>query len=350
MSDASITQTELTRARDLLARGDLEGALKEANSILAKNPQQKEALEIVHEAENRKARPAAASFTQTPFKQAKDHLAKGEWGPALREAKLVLARDPDCESECKEFVLALRESGLLLSTNPHQKEALEVVHEAEARKPRLDTHVPPAPAKEPPKGTPVGYMERALQAYVKGEPEKAIDILEVDLQHRKGGDSSVEAQRMLNNIRQANSYYHQAMTLQAQDRISEALTLWFAFLKTDAAISKGRKSLYFVRTSDLIAGTFFTRGKKEFDKGNLKTAYSFWTKAYKISPQNADVQRGLNRLEEIAARMYREGYTLQELNTEEAMQRWKNVLYILPATHPYYKKAQEMITRYSVNH
>ena len=45
---------------------------------------------------------------------------------------------------------------------------------------------------------------------------------------------------------------------------------------------------------------------------------------------------------------YRDGYSLQEINPEQAVEKWKVVLEIVPPTNVYHKKAREQIERFAV--
>ena len=73
----------------------------------------------------------------------------------------------------------------------------------------------------------------------------------------------------------------------------------------------------------------------------------FWKMGKKINPRDKNLKRGFNQLDEVARKIYREGYSLQEINVTEAIEKWNEVLMIVPPSHPYYRKAKKRLDRYA---
>ena len=143
------------------------------------------------------------------------------------------------------------------------------------------------------------------------------------------------------------TYFQQAKNLQQAGRYSEAVEVWQRFLERDQRIAGKRGGRYFREASVNLGKIYFDRGRKEFDRGNPIGAALFWKMGRKISPKDRDLRRGMGQLDEVARKIYREGYSLQEINIEQAIEKWKEVMMILLPNHAYYKKAKKRIDGYA---
>ena len=143
------------------------------------------------------------------------------------------------------------------------------------------------------------------------------------------------------------AYFQQAKNLQQTGRYREAVDVWERFLESDRSVAGDRGGTFFQEASALLAKIYFQRGKKEFDRGNPVGAALFWKMGKEVNPSDPDLRKGEDQLDEVARKLYREGYSLQEINISEAIEKWKEVRMILPPEHPYSKKAKNRIDRYA---
>ena len=151
----------------------------------------------------------------------------------------------------------------------------------------------------------------------------------------------------MEDLQSATTSFNQAKTLQQEGRFAEALEVWERFLEGDRNIAGHRGGTYFVQASASLSKIYYDRGRKEFDRGNPIGAALFWKMGKKINPKDKNLGRGFDQLDEVARKIYREGYSLQEINIDEAIDKWNDVMMILLPDHPYYKKAKQRIDRYA---
>jgi tetratricopeptide (TPR) repeat protein len=195
----------------------------------------------------------------------------------------------------------------------------------------------------PKKGTPDWYIQNAINQYRRGETDQSLASLE----KVSNGAEGDKARALIEDLESATTYFNQAKTLQQEGRFSEALDVWERFLEKDRNIAGRRGGAYFDRASASLAKIYYDRGRKEFDRGNPIGAALFWKMGTKINPKDKDLRRGFDQLDEVARKIYREGYSLQEINIEEAIEKWNEVIMILLPDHPYYKKAKQRMERYA---
>jgi tetratricopeptide (TPR) repeat protein len=201
----------------------------------------------------------------------------------------------------------------------------------------------------PRKGTSSWYIENAIGQYRKGEMEKALASLE-KVVNGSGSGKGVGAEKagaLAEDLQSAVTYFQQARTLQQEGRLSEAVEIWERFLESDRNIAGKRGGVYFRQASASLAKIYYNRGRREFDRGNPIGAALFWKMGRKVNAKDQDLRRGFGQLDEVARKIYREGYSLQEINLDEAIEKWNEVMMILLPSHPYYKKAKTRIDRYA---
>jgi tetratricopeptide (TPR) repeat protein len=324
--DVRINVHRLDKAREYLAQNDLMAARGEAEAILATNPDSEEATELMNEIRRALSRSRQSWYSYGG--RAEPPAEANRALPLRGEAPSATAR-------------AEREQTAVKPSPPP--------HEEPAAKPALPVAKPePRPAApEPPRGSPEWNLWMARAAYRKGETDASLKYLE-PLLARDGTDRLGRTARdMAQDLRTAVGYYHQAETLQGRRRYAEALDMWEKFLEADRKISGSPEGVFFQGASASLGRIYFQRGQKEFDAGNLVTASRFWNMAGRISPRDEDVKRGMRQLSDSAQKFYREGYSLQEINPERAVEIWKVVMQIVPPDHPYYQEAKRQISRYS---
>ena len=310
--DDSNLDIRIVGAEEAIARGDWATAKKEAESILSKYPNHKKALRILNDAKTQRK-------------------GTGEKPPEAAAPGLVPRP--------------------VLSSSSGKTERLSGTNNPTARPAVKTAGTPIAVPSVSPSGTRrEGPLQKALDAYLKGDLTGSASAL-TDRSRTPLDDEQTaparQAARMLENIRSAESTFQQARMLQDEGRVGDALSAWEKFLEKDLEITGGGQGLYFERASSSVGRIYYERGKKEFDRGDVLGAFLFWYMAGSVAPDDKEVQSGLARLDELAKKLYREGYSLQEINLAEAIRRWKEVLTIVPPEHPYYQKARKGLERFS---
>jgi len=281
-------------------------------------------------------------------------LARQDWSFAKREAEAILAKYPN-NKDARRIVLEARllqrqvsdkASGVHTAWAPRRPAApvpAPAARPSEASQPGRTPSTPPPVRSGPRKGTPSWYIQAAIAQYRQGETEKSFASLE-KVSNGSGGD---RARALIEDLQSATTYFNQARTLQHEGRFAEALEVWERFLERDRNIVGHRGCTYFLQASVSLAKIYYDRGRKEFDRGNPIGAALFWKMGKKINPKDKDLRRGFGQLDEVGRKIYREGYSLQEINIEEAIEKWNEVMMILLPDHPYYQKAKQRIDRYA---
>jgi tetratricopeptide (TPR) repeat protein len=288
------------------------------------------------------------------LREAMAALVRQDWAFAKSEAEAILAKYPN-NKDARRIVLEARllqrqvsdkKSGVHTAWSPRRNAAGPPTQGKPARQPPGS---PAEPSQETVPKPPAGPIQLAIAAYRKGETEKSIARLDKVLNGSKGkeGAKAKKAEQLREDLRSAVTYFQQAKNLQQAGRYSEAVEVWHRFLESDRRIAGNRGGSYFREASVCLGKIYFDRGRKEFDRGNPIGAALFWKMGKKVNPKDRDLRRGMDQLNEVARKTYREGYSLQEINVEEAVEKWREVLMIVSPGHTYYKKAKRRIDRYA---
>jgi len=208
---------------------------------------------------------------------------------------------------------------------------------------RVEVSKPSPP--DPPMGSPAWSLNQAVSAYRKGDVDQALRCLAPLLKGVADRRVAGQAREMADNLQGAMSCFQQAKTLQGENRVLEALEMWEEFLKRDRRISGPLDGVFSQRASASLASLYSQRGDQAFSAGDLTRAFRFWGMAGRVNPQDENARRGLSRLSKEAQRLFREGYSLQDINPTRAVEMWKLVMQIVPPDHPYYQEARRQVGR-----
>jgi tetratricopeptide (TPR) repeat protein len=341
----------LNQAKGLVLENELIDAKGQMEQVPRKSVYYREAERLAREIED--------MILEQRLQAATAALARRDWSFAKGEAEAILAKYPN-NKDARRIVLEARllqrqvsdkTSGVHTAWSPRRPAA--PVPEAAARPSepsqpgRMPSAPPVAPSKPvrsgPKKGTPSWYIQDAIAQYRQGETEKSLASLE----KVSNGSQGDRARALTEDLRSVTIYFNQAKTLQREGRSSEALEVWERFLEADRNIVGDRGGTYFSQASASLAKIYYDRGRKEYDRGNPIGAALFWKMGKKINPKDKDLRQGFGQLDEVGRKIYREGYSLQEINIEEAIDKWNEVMMILLPDHPYYKKAKQRVDRYA---
>ena len=341
----------LNQGKGLVLENELVDAQEQMEKVPKKSVYYREAERLTREIED--------MVLEQRLQAATAALAKQDWSFAKREAEAILAKYPN-NKDARRIVLEARflqrqvsdnASGVHTAWSPRRPAApvpAAPARPSEASQPgRTPSTPPPASSKPvrsgPRKGTPSWYIQNAIAQYRQGETEKSLASLET-VSNGSGGD---KARALIEDMQSATTDFNQARTLQHEGRFAEALEVWDRFLEKDRNIVGDRGGTYFLQASVSLAKIYYDRGRKEFDRGNPIGAALFWKMGKKINPKDKDLRRGFGQLDEVGRKIYLEGYSLQEINIEEAIEKWREVVMILLPDHPYYQKAKQRIDRYA---
>ncbi len=336
----------LNQGKGLVLENELVDAKDQMDLIPKKSVYYREAERLNREIED--------MVLEQRLQAATEALARQDWSFAKREAELILAKYPN-NKDARRIVLEARllqrqvadkASGVHTTWSPRRPAAPVPAPAAgplEEGQPGRTLSTPAPVPSGPRKGTPSWYIQTAIAQYREGETEKSFASLE----KVSNGSGSDKARVLMEDLQSATTDFNQARTLQHEGRFAEALEVWERFLERDRNIVGDRGGTYFLEASVSLAKIYYDRGRKEFDRGNPIGAALFWKMGKKINPKDKDLRGGFGQLDEVARKIFLEGYSLQEINIEEAIEKWNEVMMILLPDHPYYKKAKQRIDRYA---
>ena len=347
----------LNQGKGLVLENELVDAKDQMEQIPKKSVYYREAERLTREIED--------MILEQRLQAATAALTRQDWSFAKREAEAILAKYPNnkdarrivLEARLLQRQLANKASGVHTAWSRRRPAApvpAATARPSEASQPgRTPSASPPTPTKPvrsgPRKGTPNWYIQNAIAQYRQGETEKSLSSLEKVSKgsEGEGGVGVDKARTLIEDLQSAKTYFKQARTLQQEGRFSEAVEVWERFLERDRNIAGDRGGTYFLQASASLAKIYYDRGRRDFDRGNPIGAALFWKMGKKINPKDKDLRRGFDQLDEVALRTYREGYSLQEINIEEAIEKWNEVMMIVLPEHPYYRKARKRIDQYA---
>jgi tetratricopeptide (TPR) repeat protein len=347
----------LNRGKGLVLENELVDAKAQMDQIPKKSVYYREAERLSREIEE--------MALEERIREALAALTRGDWSFAQQEAESVLATYPN-NKEARRILLEARMlqrqhgdkgSGVLTAWSPRRPDPSptpEGAKPSEAVQPETEPPASPPetvgrPASSPGRMTSGGSIPSAIAAYRQGRTDDSLSYLEKALNGAQGkqGAGATKAQELKEDIQSALTYFQQAKNLQQAGRYLEALEVWERFLERDQRIAGEQGGVYFLEASDLLGKIYFERGKTEFDRGNPIGAAIFWKMGAEVNPKDQELRMGMGQLDEVARKLYREGYSLQEINVLEAIEKWKEVMMIVSPDNPYYKKAKNRVDRYA---
>ncbi|MEW6441494.1 MAG: FHA domain-containing protein [bacterium] len=358
--DAFREAVQESRNLDLLNEGKgllLEGERAEAKRLLQSIDEES----VYYRETERLVREIGSSSLEDRIRAAKEALGRGEWTQARKEGEAVLSKFPNhrdallivqaAQSRRKEIAgesAGNDQGGLQEQTARDEAKANGATGKAPSHTERSAAAAAPA---RPSSADAAAVREARpadgmLEAYLRGDVQTAQDRAHF-VTGSSGAAPGDRESGMAAAIREAGERFRSALALQSQGNLPQALSTWADFLEKDRSVTGGGRGALFEQASASLGRIYYERGKREFDRGNNLSAFFFWHMAGAISPQDKDVRTGLAQLEDMAKQLYREGYSLQEINLPEALRRWKEVLKVVPPDHPYYRKAKKRIEHFA---
>lgn len=327
----------LNQGKGLFLENELAEAKASLEMISKDSVYFRESLRLIREVNN--------GIVEKKLLMADKSLDEKDWGRARSIAKSVLFIYPD-NQRARQI---LREAMLKQRSLPAQRYARPepvwtVPVEGKGTSSLAEAYPPPALVL-PARGTPEWYLHKAERSYASGDMDGSLRYLKsMSEKVPKAGDRVVQrAEEMADDLHHAKDDYAQADTLQKKGRYSEAVEFWERFLERDRRIIGRGSGSYFRKASASLSEVYYRRGQEEFDRENLRGAYHFWNMARQIHPKNKKVAKGMQQLAESAKEIYREGYVLEGINPDRALEKWSEVMEIVSPGDPYFKKAKSRV-------
>ena len=156
-----------------------------------------------------------------------------------------------------------------------------------------------------------------------------------------------DAETLKSHIGQAQKGYDQGLEEYQNNRSSQAFQTWAKVVALDQQIVGKQSSQVANQIAAHMAVEFYRRAQRAFDAGEYAKARENAAKALRADPEHAGSVAINQRLAAKARRIYEEGYILEDLNPNQAVDKWRQVLRICPPDNEYYQKAQTKIAKYA---
>ena len=290
------------------------------------------------------------------------YLEAGSWTRAVEELNKVISADPDNANAIELRAMAETE----MVHKDHLESALAAVSEkkydaalgmleripstsfyfgrAVEETGRINGLIGSAKSnkkkKVPPKRK-IYSIEDAIHMYAIGQSEKALSMLKSvgdDSENKKAAKTYSEF------IIKAEQSFRTGTSMYNNNNIDGAVQEWKKTLVSEKELPLMRKSFYASQIAGAAADEFYKKGLAYYNNGDLPKAIDNWIKAVESSPEHKDA---MSALERIAAQLYEEGNAAEGSNVDTALQKWNDVLYVVPKGSVYYNRALEKINQYS---
>lgn len=227
------------------------------------------------------------------------------------------------------------------------EEAIEEIKKQPASTPLTDqsrgpaSHQGPRSVTVPPSTAP--SVQTGLLLYRQGKVQGAIALL-TEITRTNPGKKGETAKEYITIIHKIRDRYETGLHFYQSGQTTNAFAEWKELMDQERHIIKGGEtSWYGRRIARYAADEYHKRGHDHYTRGNFTEALIEWQKALKADPAHPEALEGMKKLTAIARQIYREGYILEEIDIEEAMEKWREVLKIVPPEEEYYKKAEEKL-------
>lgn len=195
-------------------------------------------------------------------------------------------------------------------------------------------------------------VKDGLNDYVNGDSTAAISkfqqVLKLGLSESDSNvNKSVQYIRLVSQIK---DYFESGQNYFNQGDVDRAYDEWKKVIELDKQVPKSRNSTYYNKIALPMAEKLYEKGERIYQQNRnsyqLSEAYASFEKALQFNPNHQMAKSGLEKINEIASNVYREGYVRQDSDVNYALSKWKLVLQIVPESNEYNDKASKMIQKY----
>jgi len=191
-------------------------------------------------------------------------------------------------------------------------------------------------------------INKALQYYLNGNIRLAANKLNEAEKLNLQSDHSlkIKAKELKEKILLIAELYNKGLKEYKRKATKEAFQIWAELLRLDEKLV-GQKSSYFSSSIAIcIADEFYRKAIDAYDRAEFVNAHGYSAKALKAKPKHKGALEIERLLSERAKQLYEEGYILEDLNPEKALEKWKEIVRTCPPDSEYYSKAQSRIANY----
>ena len=201
-----------------------------------------------------------------------------------------------------------------------------------------------APAKSAPeKEVSAKDVNDALTLFKNGDAPGAVAALKIVAGAKKGSSRVIaNADQLLKSVQRFLEAYEAASGDYKRQNTDEAIKGFKKALAQETIVAKG-ESRYAKEINSKIADMYALKGRKELSAEQYSECFDSFQNALKYDSGNRLAQKGLEKLEEEAKKLYFRGVALSSSDPEEAKDKWKTIIKITPPSNKWHQKAKEKL-------
>lgn len=252
-------------------------------------------------------------FVEPLLEEAKGYLKEKKWDRAREKLENVLENDPD-------NIVAIVLLDLLNSWEGTGKRK-------QAPKEKKSEAPPAAPATE------------AMTLYLQGDLDGAISSWERHSAEKEAREKLVLATALKRHLALADIVARKGDADAAIVSLTKALVF-------HERISGGKGGPTGTRISSSLADTLSSKGEGDMKNGRYAEAFVSFTKALEAEGGDIRAREGMTQLGQKAEDLFRQAYVLEKVNPTEALNKWKQIVLMVPPNNEYYAKSRDKIASY----
>jgi pSer/pThr/pTyr-binding forkhead associated (FHA) protein/tetratricopeptide (TPR) repeat protein len=318
--------SNFSMANQFLANQLWQSAIDKYNEVLAINPEFLEAKEALEK----------AKFEQQNhqvMEKAKELFNAGQYEQAMEVYRLIPLESVYYQTAESKITTIEEQKKALAAKEKSEKEA------AMAKQEKLAADI---------KEKAYQLIDGAMDHYVKGNVGIAMEGLDTVLKMESTDLKSVksEVKTLQERMFKVSEGYNNGLSAYKNDQIGQAFQIWSKVLDLDKKMIGKRKSFFSSQIATYIADEYARQAQQALKNNEYEISLSKSIQALKAQP---DHQKALNvqgRLIAKAKKLYEKAYIIEDLDPEQALSLWKEVMKICPPSNEYHAKAKKRIEKY----
>ena len=188
----------------------------------------------------------------------------------------------------------------------------------------------------------------AINNYQKGNLSLSVNKLNSILELNLPSNHSIKSKAfsLKSMILKIDNLFQRGLKDYKVQNSKDAFHTWAQVLELDKQIIDNQSSHYSKLISIYMSEEYSGRAKKYYDDGKYAEAYQCCLNALKAKPEHKSALEVRQLLSARAKQLYEEGYIIEDLNPEKALQKWKEIMTISSPDDEYHKKAKTRIAKY----
>ena len=313
-------------ANQFLANQLWQSAIDKYNEVLAINPEFLEAREALEK----------AKFEQQNhqvMEKAGELFSANQYEQAMEVFRLIPLESVYYQAAKSKITTIEKQKNELVAKEQLAEEAAK----AEQEKSKADI-----------KEKAYHIIDGALDHYVKGNVGIAMENLDTVLKMESTDLKSVksEVETLRDRMSRVSEGYNNGLNAYKNKQVGQAFQIWSQVLDLDKKVIGKRNSFFSSQIATYIADEYTRQAQQALKNNEYEVALSKSTQALKAKADHPKALEVQGRLIAKAKKLYEKAYIIEDIDPEQALALWKDVLKICPPSSEYHAKAKKRIEKY----